>query len=89
MQTRREVAGVPSRTEPDWASDAEVSPIRFTEGAPPSKATVDALAEALRLDEGERRHLRSLARGVEREPFVRETVPEGLRRVVERLPGLA
>lgn len=55
----------------------------------PSAATIDALAGALRLDEGERRHLRSLARGAEREPFVRETVPDALRRVVKGLPGPA
>ena len=55
----------------------------------PSAATIDALAGALRLNETERRHLRSLARGVEREPFVRETVPDALRRVVETLPSPA
>ena len=55
----------------------------------PSVATVDALAKALRLDEGERRHLRTLARGGERAPFERETVPDALQRVVEGLPGPA
>ena len=55
----------------------------------PSAITVDALAGALRLNDGERRHLCSLARGIERKPFVRETVPESLRRVVEGLPGPA
>ena len=53
----------------------------------PSAATIDALAGALRLDEAERRHLRFLARGAERGPFVRETVPDALRRVVEGLPS--
>lgn len=55
----------------------------------PSAATINALAGALRLDAGERRHLRSLARGAERETFVHETIPDALRRVVEGLPGPA
>ena len=55
----------------------------------PSATTIDALAGALRLDEAERRHLLSLARGVAREPFTRETVPDALRGVVEGLPGPA
>lgn len=55
----------------------------------PSAATVDALAGALRLDGPERRHLHSLARGAVRRPFVCETVPDALRRVVEGLPGPA
>ena len=51
----------------------------------PSAATIDALAGALRLDEAECRHLVSLAHGAEHEPFTRETVPDALRGVVERL----
>ena len=52
----------------------------------PSAATIDALANALQLDEAERRHLISLARGAERAPFAPETVPDALRAVVEGLP---
>ena len=48
----------------------------------PSVDTVDALGEALRLSEVERRHLRALARGGAREAFAREVVPDGLERVV-------
>jgi len=51
----------------------------------PSATTVDALARALRLDDGELAHLRALARHPERRAFVRETVPAPLRRLVEGL----
>lgn len=55
----------------------------------PSAATVDALAGALRLDDAGRRHIQLLARGAARDPFVLETVPDALRRVVVGLPGPA
>ena len=51
----------------------------------PSEETVEALGQALRLNEVEQRHLRSLARNGRRAPFVREAVPDILRRVVARL----
>ena len=65
--------------------------IRLEQGraVSPSTATIDALAGALRPDEGERRYIHSLVRGAAREAFVRETVPNALRRVVEGLPGPA
>src|SRR5205807_3327078 len=51
----------------------------------PSVTTVDALARALRLNKAEHAHLRMLARSVGRRPFVRETVPDTLQRVVDGL----
>ncbi|GAA4611425.1 helix-turn-helix domain-containing protein [Actinoallomurus liliacearum] len=51
----------------------------------PSTTTIDALAEALRLDATDRDHLRRLACSPAREPFVREQVSEGTRRLVEGL----
>jgi len=51
----------------------------------PSTATVDALARALRLSKTEHAHLKALARDADRRPFVREQVPEHLRRMVESL----
>src|SRR5476651_2173598 len=61
--------------------------IRLEQGrsVTPSVTTVDALARALRLNKAEHAHLRMLARTVGRRPFVRETVPETLKRVVEGL----
>src|SRR5215471_10482236 len=51
----------------------------------PSVTTVDALARALRLSKAEHGHLRALTRHGERRAFVRENVPEPLRRMVESL----
>ncbi len=51
----------------------------------PSATTIDALAEALRLGKVEHAHLRALARHPGRPAFSRETVPGGLRRLVETL----
>ena len=51
----------------------------------PSVTTVDALARALRLGKVEHAHLRALARDSSRRAFVRESVPEALRRMVETL----
>jgi transcriptional regulator with XRE-family HTH domain len=51
----------------------------------PSVATIDALAQALRLDPAERTHLRALARSPRHQPFARETVPDPIRRLVESL----
>lgn len=52
----------------------------------PSKATVEALANALRLSAMERSHLLRLALGTSGRPFVRETVPA---HVVDLVNGLS
>jgi transcriptional regulator with XRE-family HTH domain len=61
--------------------------IRLEQGraVSPSVTTVDALARALRLSKAEHAHLRALAHSAGRRPFVRETVPETILRVVESL----
>lgn len=51
----------------------------------PSAATLEALARALRLSAVEHTHLRALAAARVRAPFVREVVPDTLRRLVESL----
>jgi transcriptional regulator with XRE-family HTH domain len=51
----------------------------------PSVATIDALAQVLRLDPGERTHLRALARGPRHRAFTRETVPGAVRRMIASL----
>lgn len=51
----------------------------------PSPATIDALAGALRLDETEHAHLRTLARRPARPAFARERAPEGSTRLVHGL----
>ena len=51
----------------------------------PSISTLDALARALRLSKTEQRHLRALALGPRQRAFVRENVPDSLRRMVESL----
>ena len=61
--------------------------IRLEQGRPvnPSVTTIDALARALRLSKSEHAYLRALTRNAERRVFVRETVPDTVRRVVESL----
>jgi transcriptional regulator with XRE-family HTH domain len=61
--------------------------IRLEQGrsVSPSITTVDALARALRLSKVEHSHLRALTRSGDRRAFVRETVPEELRHLVEKL----
>jgi transcriptional regulator with XRE-family HTH domain len=51
----------------------------------PSATTIDALARALRLSKAEHAHLRALTRNADRGAFVRESVPETIRRLVESL----
>jgi transcriptional regulator with XRE-family HTH domain len=51
----------------------------------PSATTVDALARALCLAPAERAHLRALAHLPSRRPYVREAVPDTIRRIVESL----
>jgi transcriptional regulator with XRE-family HTH domain len=61
--------------------------IRLEQGqtVSPSATTVESLSRALRLNPVEQAHLRALTRNAERRPFVREVVPESLRRTVEAL----
>src|SRR6266498_2511462 len=61
--------------------------IRLEQGraVSPSVTTIDALARALRLSKVEHAHLRALTRNPDRRAFVRESVPEAIRRVVESL----
>ena len=61
--------------------------IRMEQGrsVSPSVTTLDALARGLRLTDAEHAHLRALAGGRRQRPFVPETVPDTLRRVVESL----
>ncbi|HUN42247.1 MAG TPA: helix-turn-helix transcriptional regulator [Acetobacteraceae bacterium] len=51
----------------------------------PSASTVEALARALCLAPVEHDHLRALARLPARRPFMRETVPDAIRRIVTSL----
>src|SRR6201989_3131555 len=59
--------------------------IRLEQGrsVSPSVTTVDSLARALRLSKVEHAHLRALTGTPVRRAFVRETVPDALRRLVE------
>jgi transcriptional regulator with XRE-family HTH domain len=61
--------------------------IRLEQGraVSPSTTTVDALARALRLSKAEHAHLRALVHSAGRRPFVRETVPATIVRMVESL----
>jgi transcriptional regulator with XRE-family HTH domain len=61
--------------------------IRLEQGrtVSPSVTTIDALARALRLNKAEHGHLRALTRNADRPAFVRESVPDAVRRVVESL----
>lgn len=61
--------------------------IRLEQGrsVTPSATTIDALARALRLTKDEHAHLRALAQTSDRKPFVRESVPETIVRLVESL----
>lgn len=51
----------------------------------PSAATIDALARALRLNKAEHAHLKALTRTAVSGAFVRENVPDTVRRLVESL----
>ncbi len=61
--------------------------IRLEQGrtVSPSVTTVDALARALRLGKAEHAHLRAIVRNPDRRAFARESVPDAIRRLVERL----
>ncbi|PMS16117.1 transcriptional regulator [Trinickia dabaoshanensis] len=51
----------------------------------PSEATLDALAQALRLNKAEAAHLRTLASGDDRRSFVPERVPPAVVRMISRI----
>ena len=62
--------------------------LKLEQGRPvaPSAATIDALSQALRLNEVEHAHLHMLAHGERHRVFAREVVPAPLRRLIESLP---
>ena len=84
---RRRTAGLRRQEVAELAGIGVDWYIRLEQGraARPSPATVDALARALRLDKAEHDHLRALALRSGCPAFVRETVPNAVRRIVERL----
>jgi transcriptional regulator with XRE-family HTH domain len=61
--------------------------IRLEQGrsVSPSFTTIDALARALRLSKVEHAHLRALTKTADRPAFIRESVPDSLRRLIESL----
>ncbi len=84
----------PGLRREEVASLAGISPewyVKLEQGrsVAPSTATIEALSRALRLNEVERAHLAMLALGKRRPAFVRETVPDSLRRLVQSLPNPA
>ncbi len=84
---RRRTAGLRREEVAELAGIGVDWYIRLEQGrsVTPSVTTVDALARALRLNKAEHAHLRTLARNAGRRPFVRETVPDALRRIVQGL----
>ena len=84
---RRRTAGLRRQEVAELAGIGVDWYIRLEQGRAvcPSAATVDALARALRLNKAEHAHLRALALPCNRPAFVRETVPNTVRRIVERL----
>ena len=84
---RRRTAGLRREEVAELAGIGVDWYIRLEQGrmVNPSTTTVDALARALRLNKTEHAHLKALARDADRRPFVRESVPEHLRRLVESL----
>ena len=84
---RRRIAGLRRQEVAELAGIGVDWYIRLEQGRAvrPSAATVDALARALRLDKAEHAHLRALASPGNRPAFVRETVTDTVRRIVERL----
>src|SRR3954462_5086699 len=77
---RREAAAELAGIGVDWY-------IRLEQGrtVSPSAATIDALAQALRLGKAEHKHFRALTQNTDRRVFAPETVPPAVRRTVERL----
>ena len=84
---RRRTMGLRRQEVADLAGISIDWYIRLEQGRAvlPSAATVDALARALRLDKAEHAHLRALTLPNNRPAFVRETVPNTVRRIAERL----
>jgi transcriptional regulator with XRE-family HTH domain len=84
---RRRTAGLRREEVADLAGIGVDWYIRLEQGrtVSPSTTTIDALARALRLSKTEHAHLRALARPSEHQPFVREAVPDQLRRMIENL----
>jgi transcriptional regulator with XRE-family HTH domain len=84
---RRRTAGLRREEVAELAGIGVDWYIRLEQGrtVSPSVTTIDALARALRLSKAEHAHLRALARDADRRAFVREIVPEALRRLVENL----
>lgn len=85
--TRRRTAGLRREEVAELAGIGIDWYVRLEQGRSvnPSATTIDALARALRLSRAEHAHLRALTRGNERRAFVREVVPETVRRIVESL----
>jgi len=78
---RREEVAERAGISTDWY-------VRLEQGrtVSPSNTTIDALARALELDAQEHAYLRKLAGHAPARGFVRETVPQTIRRIVEGLP---
>jgi len=81
----------PGLRREEVASLAGISPewyVKLEQGrsVAPSTATIAALSRALRLNEVERAHLSMLAHGKRRPAYIREVVPDSLRRLVQNLP---
>lgn len=78
---RREEVAERAGISTDWY-------VRLEQGrmVSPSSSTIDALAHALRLDTHEHAHLRQLAGHAPAKTFVRETVPQTIRKIVAGLP---
>ena len=84
---RRRTAGLRREEVAELAGIGVDWYIRLEQGrtVSPSVTTIDALARALRLSKAEHAHLRALARDADRRTFVRESVPEAIRRMVDGL----
>jgi len=84
---RRRTAGLRREEVAELAGIGVDWYIRLEQGrtVSPSATTIDALARALRLSKTDHAHLRALARPSEHRPFVREAVPDQLRRMIENL----
>lgn len=84
---RRRTAGLRREEVAELAGIGVDWYIRLEQGrtVSPSVTTIDALARALRLSKTEHAHLKALARDADRRPFVRESVPETLLRLVKGL----
>ncbi len=84
---RRRTAGLRREEVAELAGIGVDWYIRLEQGraVSPSATTVEALGRALRLGKAEQAHLRALTDNAGRRPFVRETVPGAVLRVVEGL----